>query len=1174
MRKMWALMVLAVGSLAIIQPTSAEEPHLEFIRGLRTKGYLDYATLYLDMLNEDQSTPNEIRVLIPYERATTLLANSKKVNNQEAKGKLLGQALAFLKEFTDKNARHPLAGEANTERARILLGMARVEIWQSRSPANKDGRGEFQKRARKLVGDARAVFKKAHDQHKAAWEAYPKFIDKTEDEERYEQRRKAEVKFMRAQYDLARCTFEEAQTYDLKSGDFTKYLIQASKEFEDIHTKYRTQVIGLFSRMWQGKCFEEQDDIQKALGIYNELLGHGDKAAVLRMLKDQVLQFRLVCLNHDQRKDYDLVLDEGNSWVTQAGRLKTRTEVGLGIRWELMRGQIAKATSREKPLPEAENSSLLRQALENARFINRFPGQYKDLSQFKIRELLVAMDRDVKDPEDFDTAFGLADSMLKQLKPLNEAMAAAKTAEEKKKAQEDRTLHLNEMSRYLEIALALADETTALKDVNRARYILSYVYYLTRKSYESAILGEYVALHYNTGEDAALAQDAAYLALGAYILAYNDSPEDEKPVDLMMMEKIGKLIVEKWPESDRANDARMQLGRVYKQQDKPVEAAEWYSKIPNTSSAYADAQADAGQAYWVAFINAANAAEEDKPPLETLTKWQDSAEKHLRAGSTKIQSGLPEGGATPPELTAAKFSLSQILLSKGDYDGAIQQLTGEPHSVVNAVAVADETKRPNPPNPKSAEFAQSTYQLVLRAYIGKQMLEEARSAMDQLEKIAKAAGGGNSEAVTEIYRQLGQELQRELERLKGLGDKDRLAEVRTSFETFLGDLSKRDQQTYNSLIWIAETYFGLGEGSQDDKTKADGYFSSAGDAYQKILDMAESDPVKVDGARLVGVKVRLVNCRRRKGDFEGAEALVTDVLAEKPKALDVQIEAAYVYQDWGTSGQIDTADKLEMARKGGEFGEKKATVWGWSTISRRLQAIMAQQGPSAKEKYFERYLEARHNLYQCQHQFGLYQSGSKEKTAALEKAKQGISGFALVTADIDDEWWRKFDKLYQQVQKDMGSLSPEELARPEVVQASTAVAAIDEETPPDENSQPEKAVNPATTPADSGGIGIGFIIAAVVCLLAFGGFMVVMLKGNKPRRVAYAPATAPVMPPSESAMPSASASGQPRRKRPASSAGKKKARPASSSGQKKARPASGAEQKPRPKRKPKPPTES
>ena len=93
----------------------------------------------------------------------------------------------------------------------ILLGKGRVEVWQSRSPSNKENRGEFQKKARDFVVQARAIYQKAHDQHKASWEAYPKFIDKVEEPKQFEERRQAEVRYIIAQLDLAHCLYEEAQ---------------------------------------------------------------------------------------------------------------------------------------------------------------------------------------------------------------------------------------------------------------------------------------------------------------------------------------------------------------------------------------------------------------------------------------------------------------------------------------------------------------------------------------------------------------------------------------------------------------------------------------------------------------------------------------------------------------------------------------------------------------------------------------------------------------------------------------------------------------------------------------------------------------------------------------------------------------------------------------------------
>ncbi len=76
--------------------------------------------------------------------------------------------------------------------------------------------------------------------------------------------------------------------------------------------------------------------------------------------------------------------------------------------------------------------------------------------------------------------------------------------------------------------------------------------------------------------------------------------------------------------------------------------------------------------------------------------------------------------------------------------------------------------------------------------------------MQQLEKIAGANG---VDGVTAIYVSLGKEIEKEIARLIASNDRQRLIEVRKSFDRFLEELSKRSQSmSYGSLLWIAETY--------------------------------------------------------------------------------------------------------------------------------------------------------------------------------------------------------------------------------------------------------------------------------------------------------------------------------------------------------------------------------
>ena len=159
----------------------AEEPYLEFVQGLRDQQYYDYAILYLDQIATRSNLPAEIKQVIPYQKAMILLDGSKRARTPEKQTEQLVQALAFLEQFVKDSPNHASAGDANSDRAQILLGMGQVEILQSRSPANQGAKREIQGKAREVIAKARLVFQTAYDQHAAAFKKFPSFIDDQKD---------------------------------------------------------------------------------------------------------------------------------------------------------------------------------------------------------------------------------------------------------------------------------------------------------------------------------------------------------------------------------------------------------------------------------------------------------------------------------------------------------------------------------------------------------------------------------------------------------------------------------------------------------------------------------------------------------------------------------------------------------------------------------------------------------------------------------------------------------------------------------------------------------------------------------------------------------------------------------------------------------------------------------
>ena len=1130
------LLGLCCGLLAMGSPSArAGEKYIEFLEGLRNRDYFDLAMLYLEQIEKQPDLPKEIRELLPYEKAMTLQQGVRSIKGADLQTKQLDQAKGFLEEFLKNSPDHALAAQANTELANVYLGKARVEVIQSRSPNNAAQKGEFQKKARVMLGEARKVYQAAHDLYQAKYKAFPVFIDEAKDKSEYEARETALVNFIQAQLNLAIVRYEEAQTYEKTDPQYKKLLTDASVEFEAIHSRYRSQVAGLYARMWQGKCFEEQGDITKALGFYNELLAHPGDSPVMRRLQNRVLHFKLICLNNDQRRDYQLVVNDARDWLKQNATL-LRTREGLGIRWEAARA--SEWLGDKDDTAAKDKDDLYRQALTHAQFINVYPGEYKDASLAMIQRLNAKLNRDGGDPKDFATAFGLARSLIGQTRSKKTELDAL-TGPARQKAEDEFRKHNLELARMLRLCLGLWTPKEDLNELNRARYWLAYSYYLMKDhNYEAAVLGEFVARGYHA-QNPDLALDSAFIAMYSFQQALAQAPADQKEFDIQQMVRIGQFITKTWPTTDKANDARMNLGQMYTRLKRPVDAFTILSEVPETAPQYLEAQLNAGMAYWQAYIDGAVQPEANRPPKEQLDKYQAEALKILKDAITKLESKQPKDAPPEENVSFAKTNLVQILNLSGAYQDAANYLTEGPKSLVVAVKIDQEDKRP-PKGIKSRPTAEFVYRELLRSYVGLQQLEKARSAMKDLEKIA-GAGGGSTQDVVKIYLDLGRELRKEVERLQAAKD-PRLDAVLKSFETFLDDMfARKEGQDYNTLAWVGETYFALGEGLlSGDKTRADGYFSRSATAFSEILNRAESAPDFIPPGGQTGVQLRLVTGKRKQGQFEEALELVRKVLTAKPRAIDAQVEALAVYEDWAKRGQTGDEEKWKLAVEGDKptkSGEK--VIWGWYDLSERLG--LSLMSANANPDYENQYLDARYHMASCLKNYAMTQSKEK-KEENLDRARKAII-VTTTTADFnDDEWFQKFNLLFREIQEkqfEAGSKS-DGVAVTEIQDLERPKKAVPVEKPKPQVAstaalkKSSKAAKPAVKKAPPPPDNTMMYVFVGILVIAAGGFAYTMLSGKKKPRSTTVAASSSAGAGSSGA--SGGKSGDAPRKRPAAAA--------------------------------------
>jgi len=215
----------------------------------------------------------------------------------------------------------------------------------------------------------------------------------------------------------------------------------------------------------------------------------------------------------------------------------------------------------------------------------------------------------------------------------------------------------------------------------------------------------------------------------------------------------------------------------------------------------------------------------------------------------------------------------------------------------------------------------------------------------------------------------------------------------------------------------------------------------------------------------------------------------------------VQFEAAYVYFDQGLVGKTDFLKKAVDGVNRGQKGE----VWGWTELSTRLQRLIADGRTETRDRYGDKLYEAWYNASLCRQKLGQAQPTTAKKQAELEISKSVIETFVRITVDIPDDWWKKFDRLYRQIQSDLGQ-APKPLERPTTLVIAAAPAKPKVEKTETAKVEKKKAKAEAAEAPKSSGGGAMAVVIFVLILVGGGGTSVWMVlqqkKHKRPERAA------------------------------------------------------------------------
>ena len=891
-----ALLGLAVG----VGHVQAQNLRQQYIEGLRDMGLADLAIDYLQMTLARPGLDPKERPEIEFEIAASLIAVSDAIGDPSKREQKLEEARAEFAKFVKKYPKHEKRADSLVQVATIDLQQGRLRVFQAQLPSNAT-------QTRKLANEGRDFFKKAAQAYKTSFEQFeaahakmPVFIPDETPEDKALRRKRSELfeKMIEARFQEALTRFYLADSYESielpKPEDpkdkqameaykaekeewakqYQSLLESARKGFEEMYTKHRTQLIGLYAHLWMARCLAAQGDHRKAMGIFQQLQEHEN--AELARLQRQVFHFSM--LSYAARKEYDQILNLAEAWLSDNIRYYTESAY-RGVQMELARAYIALGNS------SGDERSKGSRYFEANRLLDRVASTQNEYTALARREQLKIAAFLKKGPaaRSFNQLFSLANAKLDQLKP---GMSAAQQA-----------AALAEAKSLFEQAIQAVGPDDPVDIVNDARLSLAYTCLQAGETYEAAVLAEFITRKFYK---AAVAPSAAMYAVIAYQWGYENSTQAEQQgataahpeIDLARMYSVAEHARARWPNAKETDQISVSIGHIEFSRRNYEKAAAAFDAVQNPRSPdYAQALSLAGLVYWDWYKTLSS--QEQGADAEVLKKKRTDAGQRLAKASVQLRE--LRGGKVDRALFVNDAMLGEVYFESGEEEKALTTLK----PLVKLI----ETPNALPANVEPP-FRISVLTTALQCYVNQSNLDEADKlvALISAQQGQEKAGG-----ITRVLVSLADRIKQQIERLAAAGDEQKQKQMQDAFEKFLDRVAGREAgQTLETLLYVGQSFVEIGK------------FNKAIGMLEKAIN--HNDAAKPDRqGHVIQARLSLARCYKEMGDTDKAlkmvEALLTD--PRSASATDVMMERGYI---------------LEKA------GETQKAIVHWKWVMKRMKA--------------------------------------------------------------------------------------------------------------------------------------------------------------------------------------------------------------------------------------------
>ena len=756
------------------------------------------------------------------------------------------------------------------------------------------------------------------------------------------------------------------------------------------------------------------------------------------------------CWLDPSQKKYVEAIRRGEDWISGGRGNEDRHPDWLQIRLLLVRAYMMQAdeVKATKPTDKLIDQSLA-SARKHAAFVAKINSDFQKEAQSLVAKL-GGPDRtkDKGDPTNFNEAKEYSKEAIDAMQTASLLMRelpaqiareqdAAKKAELEKQleaAKVTSTTSVDEAMTYCRAVLAMANDETDLADINFIRYLLCFLHYTKQEYFDAALLGEFVAKRY---PDSAGARQCAKIAMASYLQQYTENKSEDKRFETDRIVSVAEFISTTWPDQPEAEEALGTLVPFMINAGELERALEFVAKIPEASGKRGEAELKTGQARWGTYLKGLNEVlvwERDGVPegkdvaarKADLETYKTKAIEILATGYARVQ----QKPAADKTSALALLSLAQVYVESEQPQKAVEVLEHATLGPLHLVA----TKHPAA---AESSFVEETYKTVLCAYIGalpsasdkKAMQAKAADTMNKM-KDAIAQEKDGQQRLISVFVSLARSIEEQLKVAQPAAKKV----LSESFETFLKQI-RAETKDFATLNWVAETFNGLGGGFDDGKTltaESKGYYDESAATFTKIL-----SEVQLEDQMKTQIQVRLAYVLRRLRDFKRAIDTYKEVLTANNMLVNVQVEAARTYQEWGA---IRPEPVFYERAISGSYPDanRKNIIWGWGRVSQT-----AARYPQFRDTFHDASIQ----LAVCRVLLAEKKQGT-DREKLLRTAFNGISVVVRLIPDLGGDAWKpKYNAVLMQIQKAQGvtanglqALPPPPKSTPTTTEASPGVA--------------------------------------------------------------------------------------------------------------------------------------